>query len=521
MAVDTRPLTPSHHAHAYPVHVEATDHPAVSRWLWLVKWLLAIPHYVVLLFLWVAFVVLSIVAMVAIVFTGRYPRAIFDFNVGVMRWSWRVTYYSYGALATDQYPPFSLEDDPAYPVHLSVDYPEHLSRGLALVKWWLLALPHYVVVGLFLGSGAWVAYDANGTARWIWGSGLVGILVLVAAVAVLFTGAYPRPVYDLVLGLHRWGLRVAAYAALMTDEYPPFRLDQGPHEPSAVVLSTGESPPPPPPAAAGAPPSSAAAQLTYGAGQPFQGAGQQPYAPVPPLGVGSQPGPAQPAGPPPTRWTGGRVVTLVAGTLVGVVSLSLLAGGASLLVADQVVRNSDNYVMSSTTRVSSAGSAVLFEDVKVDAPAGWVPERILGDVRIVVTPVRPEQQVFIGVGPQRDVDAYLDDAAYTVYRGAKRIDREVHGTAEPAAPTSQQFWDAAASGHGRQQLQWTLRTGEWAGVVMNADGTAGVDADIAVGATFPGLLGIAVGMLVGGGLLAVVGGVMIALATRRPRAPAR
>jgi len=208
----------------YPARVEADLDPRLSRWLWLVKWVLAIPHYVVLAFLWSAFVVLSAVAFVAILATGQYPRRIFDFNVGVLRWTWRVQYYAYGALATDAYPPFTLKEVPEYPAHFDVAYPNRLSRGLVLVKSWLLALPHYIVAGLLVGAGI----------RWPTG-GLIGILVLVAGVLVAVRGRYPQDLFDLIVGCNWWVLRVAAYAGLMTDEYPPFRLDLGGHDPHEAV----------------------------------------------------------------------------------------------------------------------------------------------------------------------------------------------------------------------------------------------------------------------------------------------
>ena len=196
----------------YPLSIrgELTDPP--SRGWWLLKWLLALPHYIILAFLWIAFIVVCIIAFFANLFTGKYPKGLFKFNEGILRWTWRVGFYSYSALATDKYPSFSLESDKDYPADLKIEYPEKLSRGLVLVKWWLLAIPHYIVLAFLQGG----AGESKG--------GLVFILAIFAGIVLLFTGKYPEDIFKLVVGMNRWAYRVAAYASLMTDQYPPFRL---------------------------------------------------------------------------------------------------------------------------------------------------------------------------------------------------------------------------------------------------------------------------------------------------------
>ena len=227
---------------AYPLSVRGIfDQP--SRALWLVKWLLLIPHYIILLFLWLAFWIVTVIAFFAILFTTRYPKGLFDFNVGVIRWSWRVSFYGYTALGTDRYPPFTLADVPDYPARLDLEYPERLNRWLPLVKW-LLAIPQYILVGALVGSGYVVSISVQDSRITSYSTpSLIGACVLIAAIAMLFTTRYPPGLFDFAVGINRWGYRLLVYVSLMTDSYPPFRLDQGSVDPGGPAETPAASMP--------------------------------------------------------------------------------------------------------------------------------------------------------------------------------------------------------------------------------------------------------------------------------------
>jgi Domain of unknown function (DUF4389) len=456
---------------AYPVRIEGELDAGVSRWLWLVKWLLAIPHYIVLAFLWLTLLVLSVVAFFAILFTGRYPRGIFDFNLGVLRWTWRVAFYSYAALGTDRYPPFTLDDVPDYPARLEVAYPEQLSRGLVLVKWWLLAIPHYIVVGILLGGGSYAASRAYDRA-WGFGyqTGLIGILVFFAGVALLFTTRYPRGIFDFVLGLDRWVARVAAYVLLMRDEYPPFRLDQGGTE---RAIESEEAP----------------ATLV------------SPEAPSPEPRSGG---------------TAGRVALIVVGTIAGIVAFALLVGGCALVVVDRTQRDDDGFLMSPSEEFSTPTYAVVSESADLDTSgAEWALDTFLGTVR--VRSDSDEQRVFVGIGPAAEVDAYLDGVEHDVVTDFKDEPHytRVTGGAPSRPPGAEQFWAESATGAGEVTVDWKPEDGQWRVVLMNADVARGVSSDMSIGAELDSVLWIGVGMLLAGGLLAAGAALAITAATRR------
>jgi hypothetical protein len=159
-----------------------------------------------------------------------------------LRWTWRVSFYGYSALATDEYPPFTLGEAPGYPARLEIDYPDWQRRGLPLIGRWLLGFPQYALAVLFAGSGVGLAEHYRV------GGGVLHVLVFVVAMLLLFTDDYPTDVFDLVMGFNRWVFRVVAYALFMRPEYPPFRFDPGPGEPSG---SADAEPPPVVPPVAG------------------------------------------------------------------------------------------------------------------------------------------------------------------------------------------------------------------------------------------------------------------------------
>lgn len=452
----------------YPARLEGhLERP--SRLLWLVKWLLLIPHYVVLAFLWLAFVLLSVAAFFALLFGGGYPRGIFDFNLGVLRWTWRVSFYAFAANGTDRYPPFTLADVPDYPARLEVAYPESQRHGLPLIGWWLAGIPQYLVAGIFAGTGGAAGWQAR--EHWSWsagGGGLVGLLVFVAVVVLLVRGEYPRSIFDFVLGLNRWVLRVGAYAALMTREYPPFRLDAGEAEPGGLA-----------------------------------------FAAVPVAAEGSADVRARGLG-------GGRVTAVVLGGIATLAALSALAMGAWATVLDQTERDAGGYLMTSTTTYATDTYALVSDSYRTGQVGDWiVPRNVLGTVRIRTESATP---VFVAIGPASAVETYLAGVRREVASraGARPSDFELRAGGAPArAPTAESFWVARAVGSGTQALSWTPEKGSWRVVLMNPDGSAGVRAELAAGARFPHLLAIGLGTLGGGLVLLLVGGGVMLAAVRR------
>jgi hypothetical protein len=334
--------------------------------------------------------------------------------------------------------------------------PEWQRRGLPLIGWWLAALPHYVLAGVFLGGIG---------AVWAMHVGIIALLVFAGALVLLVRGAYPRELFDLVLGLNRWALRVVAYAALMTPVYPPFRLDAGEAEPGGLMISTP------------------AERLL-----------------------------------PRERSGGALILAAVFGSVAAVLSLGALAGGAAALVFDQTQRDHAGYITTATSSPSTATYALVSNSYRAGTSGDlFVARDMLGTVRIRAEGVRP---LFVGIARAADVNAYLGTTQHAVGGGfdLRSSDFRVVGTGAPStAPAAQRFWAARAAGAGRLTVAWTPRNGNWRIVVMNADASAGVRTQFSVEARFPQLLWIGIGLLGGAAIFALLAGGLLNAATSSTR----
>lgn len=187
----------------YPVRFDAQRQAEYHRALPFFKWLLALPHYLVLILLAIGALFAHLVAFFAVLITRRYPRGLWDYVSGVLRWASRVGAYVY--LMTDRYPPFSLRDDPEYPARLHISYPEAgVYRWRPLVHWFLI-IPY--------------AFIANVLHQ------LAGIVALIGAFVILFTKELPEGMFKLILVPFRWQVRTNAYAGFLVTRYPPFEWD--------------------------------------------------------------------------------------------------------------------------------------------------------------------------------------------------------------------------------------------------------------------------------------------------------
>jgi hypothetical protein len=290
-----------------------------------------------------------------------------------------------------------------------------------------------------------------GGASWM---GLIGLLVLVGAVVLLVRGTYPRSIFDLVLGLNRWVLRVVAYAALMTTEYPPFRLDAGEDD--------------------------------------LVGAIAMPITAVT----------AETDRHPPAAWAAGRIAAAVLAGITAVVGLLAIAAGVTALVFDQTQRDASGYLTSEPASYSTGTYALESDSYHATGASEWVLARdLLGTIRIHALSSHP---TFVGIAPANVAAHYLAGVARAEAAdlGARSGDFHPHsGSAPNSIPGAQHFWVARASGAGEQTLTWKVRSGNWRVIVMNANGTRNVASELSISASFPHLLRIGIAALLGGLLI--------------------
>jgi hypothetical protein len=229
---------------------------------------------------------------------------------------------------------------------------------------------------------------------------------------------------------------------------------------------------------------------------------------------------------PPQRLRAARTTSVVVGVIVGLISLGLLALGGVLLWAESK-KDDQGYISTHTQRFATSTAAIATEnlDVGSDGPDWLTSHDHYGNVRLEVAP-RNDKAVFVGIARTKDVSAYLRNTSHATltdvdldpFRATYRTDR---GGERPAAPAGRRIWAASAHGTGTQTVTWDVKHGDWSVVVMNADGSRGVDTGISAGADFPILAALAWGSVGGGLILLGVASMLIVVGTTaQRRAPA-
>ena len=215
--------------------------------------------------------------------------------------------------------------------------------------------------------------------------------------------------------------------------------------------------------------------------------------------------------PPGGGWTAGRIIALLAGAVLALVSLGLLGGGATAMWADQAQRH-DGYLTTGTATYSTGGYALASE--RMGLGGGWLLTGLIGEVRIRVTAADPARPVFVAIGPADRVSAYLAGAAYTTVTSTSGGLVSHQGTVVPAQPRTAGIWTSQVSGTGTQTLRWQAETGDWMVVAMNADGSPGLTARADAGVMASWLFQLAVELIVGGIVLGALSAALIVVPVR-------
>jgi hypothetical protein len=237
--------------------------------------------------------------------------------------------------------------------------------------------------------------------------------------------------------------------------------------------------------------------------------------------------PERPPAPDSKPLSGGRTALVIVGSVVTFIGGSLLIGGGAVTWAEQQ-RDSDGYFSSDSEPLGTSSYALSASNLDVDlaGPDVLYGQDLLGKIRIEGESSGPGGSLFLGVGPTNEVEQFLAGVGHDEISDFDvdpfRVSYTEHpGDAPDAAPTTQGFWAVSESGSGPQTLTWDVSAGDWTVVVMNADGSSRVQAELSVAATLPVLQPIAIGMLVGGGILFLLGIAMIVLPLVTRKAPAR